>query len=78
MKLELVLKEHVIKILSSCKTKNEAANVLGVTPKTLRNYLDRWGMSFEERRNTDDKIYEDSYRNLTPEERDRFENMDRL
>ena len=77
MKLDDAVREHVLKILSVCKTKNEAANVLGVSGRTLRNYLDKWGVGFEDRRRVDAHLEQvDSYRSITPEERDKFENMD--
>jgi hypothetical protein len=78
MKLEMLVKDHVIKVLSACKTKSEAASILGITGRTLRNYLNRWEMGFEDQRRIDHHIEEsESYRSITAEERDAFENMDR-
>jgi hypothetical protein len=45
--LDEVTKDYVLHILSGCETKKEAAELLGVSDKTITNYLQKWGLKFD-------------------------------
>lgn len=77
MKLNDVIKDHVIKTFEKCGSREKAAKELGIAIRTLRNYLNEWGMGYEARHGRKYTVVRcDQYRSLTPEERDQFENMD--
>lgn len=44
MKLEDVIKRHVLKVLRKAGSQKKAAKILGITDRTIRNYLTRWGV----------------------------------
>lgn len=77
MKLKTVIKNHVLSTLQKCGSREKAAKELGIAIRTLRNYLNEWGMGYESTHGRKYTVVRcDQYRSLTPEERDHFENMD--
>jgi predicted transcriptional regulator len=67
--LAQVIEDHIRKALEKYKSQAEAAKVLGISTRTIRNYLTKWyGPRGRDNCN---------YRDLTPEERDRYESRNK-
>ncbi len=66
-RLDDLVRDHVTKALKKYKTQDRAAAVLGICPRTIRNYLTKWGV--ERKR----KTIADCIEPLTAEQRDYFE-----
>lgn len=45
MTLDEVIKQHTLKTLSESESKLEACKRLGISIRTLRNYLHKWNLS---------------------------------
>ena len=77
MKLDEVIKAHVLKTLSESPSKAEAARRLGICIRSIRNYLHKWG-----REDLIDKSYlhyrekKREYRQITAKERDDYYNWE--
>lgn len=89
--LDEVLKEHVKETLKRIPNRTKASKSLGISIRTLRNYINKWNMEEEVKDPPTNKfkmrivktsrfskktlrdIDFDCMRNVTPEERDRFE-----
>ena len=66
--LDEVIKEHVLKVLENTKNQSEAAKILKISVRTIRNHLRRWGIMAKEK---------PIMKNLSSKERDYFENRSR-
>ena len=73
MTLDEVIKQHTLKTLSESKTKQECAQKLQISIRTLRNYLRSWGLKkLIKKPNWDkDPFY---FKNPTFEEREAMQN----
>lgn len=45
--LDDVVKEYVLKVLNSTETQTKAAEILKISARTIRNYLDRWDIKYD-------------------------------
>ena len=70
MKLDDVIKEHIIKVVNESTSRREAAKKLGISVKTIYNHYIRWGLSSPR-----DEF--DCMRNLTNRQRNILENKNR-
>lgn len=67
--LNEVIKEHVLKVLENTKTQKEAAKILKISVRTIRNYLKSWGIMAKEK---------PIMRNVTARQRDVYYNRVRF
>jgi len=70
MTLDDQIKDIVLKKISESPSKACACKELGISERTLRDWLKKWGKSVYK------KTDFDCMRNLTPKERDEIENRD--
>ena len=77
MTLDDMIKDFVLKTLCQCTSRNEAAKILGISKKTLFNYLKKWNIPKDKDQEESDYL-KYGYRTMTASQRDRFENMEHL